>query len=118
MCILYHMNLLLGMLYGLIAQILTFLQLQGNIKYNWFEKYPIIVLSTAIPISYLFIKSVEHLVAHYDGQIWPSRLIGFAIGIIVFGLMSYYLFKEPLNLKTIICLLLGGCILGIQILWK
>lgn len=113
-----HMNLLLGMLYGLIAQILTFLQLQGNIKYNWFEKYPILVLSTAIPISYLFIKSVEHLVAYYDGQIWPSRLIGFAIGIIVFGLMSYYLFKEPFSLKTIVCLILGGCILGIQILWK
>jgi multidrug transporter EmrE-like cation transporter len=112
------MNLLLGMLYGLIAQILTFLQLQGNIKYNWFEKYPLILLSTAIPISYLFIKSVEHLVAYYDGQIWPSRLIGFAIGIIVFGLMSYYLFKEPLSLKTIVCLVLGGCILGIQILWK
>lgn len=76
------------------------------------------MLSTAVPISYLFIKSVEHLVSHYGGQIWPSRLIGFAIGIIVFGLMSYYLFKEPLNLKTIVCLILGGCILGIQILWK
>jgi multidrug transporter EmrE-like cation transporter len=106
------------MLYGLIAQILTFLQLQGNIRYHWFEKYPIILLSTAIPISYLFIKSVELMVVYYDGQIWPSRLIGFAIGIIVFALMSYYIFKEPINIKTIVCLILGGGILGIQILWK
>jgi multidrug transporter EmrE-like cation transporter len=112
------MNLLLGMLYGLIAQILTFLQLQGNIKYHWFEKYPIILLSTAVPISYLFIKSVEYMVTYYDGQIWPSRLIGFAIGIIVFALMSYFIFKEPINLKTVICLILGGAILGVQILWK
>lgn len=112
------MDLLLGMFYGLLAQILTFLQLQGNIKYHWFEKYPIALLSVAVPISYLFIKSVEHMVVYYNGQIWPSRLIGFAIGIIVFGLMSYFIFKEPLTLKTIICLILGGCILGIQILWK
>ena len=112
------MNLIIGMLYGLIAQILTFLQLQGNIKYHWFEKHPILLLSTAVPISYLFIKSVEYRVLYYDGQIWPSRLIGFAIGIIVFALMSYYMFKEPINAKTLVCLLLGGGILAIQILWK
>lgn len=112
------MNLLLGMFYGLMAQILTFLQLQGNIKYHWFEKYPILLLSTAIPISYLYIKSVEYMVVYYNGQIWPSRLIGFAIGIVVFGLMSYFIFKEPINVKTVICLILSGCILGIQILWK
>ena len=39
--------------------------------------------------------SVKYLVTAYDGQIWPSRLIGFGIGVIVFGLMSHWLFKEP-----------------------
>ena len=112
------MNLLQGMLYGLIAQILTFLQLQGNIKYQWFEKYPILLLSVAVPISYLYIKSVECLVTYYGGEIWPSRLIGFAIGIIVFALMSYFIFKEPINLKTLVCLILSAGILGVQILWK
>ena len=118
MCILYHMNLIKGMLFGLFAQVLTFLQLQGNIKYNWFEKYPIILLSISVPLSYLYIKSVEYLVAYYNGEIWPSRLIGFAIGIIVFALMSFFIFKEPISLKTSLCLILSGCILGIQILWK
>jgi len=61
---------------------------------------------------------VELMVVYYDGQIWPSRLIGFAIGIVVFALMSYFIFKEPINVKTLICLVLGGAILGIQILWK
>lgn len=112
------MNLLLGILYGLIAQIITFLQLQGNIKYGWFHKYPVIVLSAAVPISWLFIKSVEHLVAAYNGEIWPSRLIGFAVGIIVFVNMSYFLFNEAITLKTFICLLLAACILTIQIFWK
>ena len=76
------------------------------------------MLSSAIPISYLFIKSVEYFVMYFGGQIWPSRLIGFSIGIIVFALMSHYIFHEPINLKTVVCLFLGMCILLIQILWR
>jgi hypothetical protein len=112
------MNLFYGMLYGVIAQILTFLQLQGNIKYGWFQKYPVIMLLGAMPISYLFIKSVEFLVKAYDGQMWPSRLIGFGIGAIVFTVLSWYLFKEPFGLKTAVCMMLATAILLIQIFWK
>ena len=112
------MNIFYGVLYGVIAQILTFLQLQGNIKYGWFQKYPIIMLLAAMPISYLFIKSVEYFVAAYNGQIWPSRLIGFGIGVIIFTLMSKMLFGEPFTTKTAICLTLGTAIVLIQILWK
>jgi len=112
------MNIFYGVLYGVIAQILTFLQLQGNIKYGWFQKYPVIMLGVAIPISYLFIKSVEYFVAAYNGQIWPSRLIGFGIGVIIFTLMSKILFGEPFTTKTAVCLVLGTAIVLIQILWK
>ena len=112
------MNTLLGIFYGFLAQIITFIQLQGNIKYNWYQKYPATILAVAIPISWLFIKSVEHLVKAYNGEIWPSRLIGFAVGIIVFGLMSYFLFNEAITHKTTVCLLLAATILGIQIFWK
>ena len=105
-------KLLLGFVYGLIAQVLTFLQLQGNIKWNWYERYPFIVLGMAIPISWLYIKSVEQFVHQFNGDIWPSRLIGFGIGIIVFALMSFFLFNEAITLKTFVCL-----ILGIHIFW-
>lgn len=114
----YFYHIIVGTIYGIVAQIITFLQLQGNIKWGWLQKYPILTLLAAIPMAYLFIKSVEHFVAAYDGAIWPSRLIGFAIGIIVFGLMSFFLFKEPINTKTIVCLMLSCCILGVQIFWK
>lgn len=112
------MDLFIGILYGIVAQILTFLQLQGNIKWGLLEKYPVLTLLSAIPLSYLFLKSVEHIVKSSNGEIWPSRLIGFSIGIIVFALMSYVIFKEPITLKTVICLILGMIILAIQILWK
>lgn len=112
------MNLIYGIIYGFIAQIMTFLQLQGNIKYGWFQKYPAILLLASIPVSYCFIKSVEYFVIAYKGEIWPSRLIGFGIGVIVFGLMSWLLFNETFTAKTLICLLLAAGIVAIQILWR
>lgn len=110
--------LFLGIFYGAIAQVGTFLQLQGNIKYGWYEKYPILLLSLAIPLSWLYIKSVEHLVLSSNGNIWPSRFIGFGIGIIVFAMMSYYLFKEPITLKVILSVILSISIILVQIYIK
>ena len=72
-------KLLLGFLYGFFAQVITFLQLQGGIKFNWFQKYPIITLMASIPISWLYLKSVGYFVESFSGEIWPSRLIGFGI---------------------------------------
>lgn len=112
------MQLLKGFIFGLIAQVFTFFQLQGQIKYEWFKNHPIAVAFMGVPISLLFMYSVRNFVEAYDGQIWPSRLIGFGIGVIVFTIMSYYLFKEPLTPKTLTCLGLGTLIILIQILWK
>lgn len=111
-------NLSLGMLYGLAAQIITYLQLQGNIKYNWYQRYPIPMLLVSIPISWLFIRSVDHIVKAFNGSVYESRLIGFGIGIIVFMIMSWIMFREPITVKTFVCLLLSVAILIIQIWWK
>jgi hypothetical protein len=111
-------RLLMGICYGILGQVFSFMQLQGSVKYNWFQKYPILILLSALPSTWLYIKSVEHLVAWGDGQLWPSRLIGFGIGIIVFVTLSMILFKEPLTLKTLVCLLLAASILLVQIFWK
>lgn len=112
------MDLLKGFFFGVLGQIFSFLQLQGSVKFGWYEKYPIIILLSSIPAAWFYIKSVEGFVNHFDGQLWPSRLIGFGIGIVVFVTLSIILFKEPLTPKTLICLALATTILGIQILWK
>ena len=112
------MEIVYGIMYGLIAQIGSFMQLQGAMKYGWYQKYLWLVLLISVPLSWLYIKSVEHFVAAFNGQLWPSRLIGFGLGIIVFSVMSHYLFKEPFSPKTIVCLGLGIGIILIQIFWK
>lgn len=112
------MNFIIGFLYGIIASILTFIQLQGQFKWEWFKNNPIILSLMGIPISLLYLGSVKHLVAYFEGQLWPSRLLGFATGAIVFTVMSYTWFGEPLTGKTLTCLFLAFCILTIQLFWK
>ena len=112
------MHLFKGILFGIIAQIITFLQLQGQMKIEWFKNNTFLVACLGIPVSLLFMASVKNFILAYDGAIWPARLIGFGIGVVVFTVMSHYMFKEPLTPKTLICLGLGVCIILVQLFWK
>ena len=112
------MHIIKGLIFGLIAQILTFLQLQGQMKYDFLKNNLWFTAFLGVPISLLFMFSVRNLVTAYNGEMWPSRLIGFGIGVIIFAIMSHLMFREPITLKTLTCLGLGVCIILIQILWK
>jgi len=111
-------SLLIGTFFGFLAQVITFYQLQGSLKYDWFKNHYWLVVLMGIPISMMFMFSVKHMVTAFDGEIWPSRLIGFSIGTIVFTVLSWSLFGEPLTLKTLICLILALGILLIQLIWR
>jgi multidrug transporter EmrE-like cation transporter len=112
------MNLFYGILWGLLGQVGSFMQFQGAIKYNWNQKYFWLILLMSLPVGYFYMKSVEKFVEAFSGEIWPSRLIGFGLGITVFTALSYFLFKEPFTTKTFISLVLGTTIIAIQIFWK
>jgi hypothetical protein len=111
-------KILLATMFMTLGQIGSFMQLQGSIKYGWSEKYLWLLLLSGIPISWLYIKSVNLYVLGFGGQIWPSRLVGFALGVVIFTILSSVLFQEHLNLKTVISLILAFTIVGIQIFWK
>ena len=111
-------NLLIGLLFGFLAQIGTFFQLQGQMKYSWFKENYWLTVLMGIPISMLFMYSVKNMVIAFDGQMWPSRLIGFSIGAMVFTWLSWSIFNEPLTTKTYVCLTLAFVILIIQLFWK
>ena len=110
--------LLIGMLFGFLAQISTFFQLQGQMKYDWFKNHYWLVVLMGIPISMLFMYSVKNMIIAFDGQMWPSRLIGFSIGAMVFTWLSWVIFNEPITTKTFVCLFLSFVILMIQLFWK
>ena len=112
------MQLILGIIFGTLAQILVFFQIQGSLKYQLLQDYKWLVLLTGVPITWLFIESVKNIYLWSNGELWPGRLIGFSIGIVVFTIMSILLFGEGISLKTGLCLILSIAILAIQILWK
>lgn len=112
------MQLILGILFGTLAQILVFFQIQGSLKYPFLQENQWLVLLSGIPITWLFIESVKYIFDWSGGQLWPGRLIGFSIGIVVFTAMSILLFGEGITTKTGICLALSILILLIQIFWK
>jgi hypothetical protein len=112
------MQILLGILWGIMAQVVMFIQIQGQFKFEWLKHNVWFTILMGLPISFMIIQSVRNFVEAFDGQIWPSRLIGFGIGVFVFSIMAHFMFREPFTLKTGVCLLLGLGIIIIQIFWK
>jgi multidrug transporter EmrE-like cation transporter len=111
-------NLVVGVLWGVVGQVLSFIQLQAGIKWGWTQKYGILLMFLGLPISWAFMKSVQNFIVAFDGEIYPSRIYGFIIGIAVFAIMGWFLFKEGISPKTGVCLLLSLAIILIQVLWK
>jgi hypothetical protein len=101
-----------------IAQTLAYFQLQSQFIWNWAKQHPIIISFLGVPISILLIYFTKYCAEAFSGQIWPGRLIGFAIGAIVFAILSHYVMHEPFTTKTIVSLILAFGILLIQIFWK
>lgn len=112
------MNFIIGFSFGVLAQVLTFVQLQGQFRWEWFKQHPWTVSLMGVPISFLYIMSVKYMVSHFGGELWPSRLMGFSIGAIVFSYMAHLWFQEPFTLKTGVSLGLAFCIMMIQLFWK
>ena len=111
-------NLFIAIILATVAQSLTFFQGQSQFIWTWAKNNPIAISFMGVPISYLFIKFVKYAALSFNGEIWPGRLIGFAVGAIVFSILASAVMKEPVSAKTFICLILSAGILGIQIFWK
>jgi hypothetical protein len=111
-------SLIISFVLILFAQTLAYFQTQGQFFFTWAKEHPLIMSITGIPISILLIYFTKYCSMAFDGQVWPGRLIGFAVGAIVFALLSHFIMDEPFSAKTITCLFLAGGILGIQIFWK
>ena len=111
-------DFIIGFIIGIIAQVGTFFQLQGPIKLLGWGKYYWLLVLASIPLGVLYMATTKYMVAAFGGQLWPSRLIGFSIGAIIFTWLSWLVFKEPMTIKTIISLILAIGILVIQIFWK
>jgi len=113
------MNLLIGILLTLLGQVLIWFQTNGQFVWEWFRKHPMILaISFGSVISYIFILGTKYLALHFDGLLWPVRLIGFGLGMLVFTMCTWHFMGESINAKTVVSLLLAFTLVFIQIFWK
>jgi len=111
-------DFIIGLIIGIFIQVVTFFQLQGPIRWLSWNKYYWLLVLAGIPISMVWMYYAKIMTAAFWGAVWPQRLIGFAIGAIVFAIGSWLIFKEPVTIKTIICLIMAISIVIIQVFWK
>lgn len=111
-------NLIISLLIVIIAQSLAYFQLQSQFFWNWAKSHPILMAFLGVPISILLIYFTKYCALAFNGEVWPGRLIGFAVGAIVFALLSHFIMGETFTPKTIVCLTLAGAILLIQVIWN
>ena len=112
-------NLFVGLFLFSLAQAMIWIQTNGQFVWPWFKRNPLILsLIGGTMISYIFIKGTAMVAEHFDGQLWPGRFIGQAIGIVIFAAMTFIFLNEGINTKTSISLVLALILLGVQIFWK
>ncbi len=110
-------KLLYPLLLVTIAQVISYLQLQGSSKFPILKGSYWVLAIVSIPIGFLLVKYTE-LINAYFGATWQGRLIGQGVGVITFSVMSWIIFREPVTVKTGICITLSLIIILINIYWK
>ena len=111
--------LIAGLGLFLLGQVLAWYQTNGQFISTWIKDHPILVAAIGgIPVGYSYILATQYTVTAFGGAIWPSRLLGFAMGIIAFTTLTLIHMNETITLKTGIILMLALSIILIQILWK
>lgn len=111
------MRIFYALLLATIAQIISFVQLQGQLIWKFPKENPYVMMLLGLPISLIFIKTTKIFNQHFDAN-WPGRLIGFGLGIIIFTIMSWLIFREVPTAKTIVCLVLAFTIVLLQVFWR
>ena len=81
-------NLIISFILVFVAQTLSYFQLQGQFLHPWMKNNPIVLSFLGFPISLLLINFTKYCADGFGGQVWPGRLIGFAVGAIVFAILT------------------------------
>ena len=81
----------------LVAHILTFFQLNGQFLWKSFVKNEWLMVLVGVPISFLYIWATKYSVNSFNGLLWPTRFIGFGVGMLVYAVFVSYFFIYTLT---------------------
>ena len=102
----------------LLVQTSVWFQTNGQFVWEWCKNNPLILSLFGIPISLGYIYATKWAFIAFDGLLWPGRLLGFALGIISFTILTNYHMGEGITPKVIVSLFLATSLVCIQAFWK
>ena len=101
-----------------ITQIAVWYQTNGQFISEWFKNNIFILSLFGVPISFGYIYATRFAFEAFDNVLWPGRLLGFALGIISFTILTNYHMGEGITPKVIVSLILATTLVLIQAFWK
>lgn len=111
-------DILYGSFWFMLAHIITFFQLNGQFKWDWFRNNELLLALVGFPISFLYIWGTKHTIAGFDGMMWPARFIGFGVGMVIYAIGVSFFFNQGITLKTVVSLVLALGLIAVQLFWK
>ena len=96
-----------------LGHILAWFHMQGQFKYEWARSIWWVVLG-GIPISFAFYYGTRWYYEYFQNY-WYVRPIGFGMGTLVFGIMTWLLLNETPDVRTYVTLGLSAAIIIIQL---
>ena len=88
----------------------------SEVKYS--KEHEWIMAAIGIPCSFLYIWGTKYTVAGMDGLLWPTRFIGFGIGMLIYALLVGHFFSEGITTKTFVSLALSIILICVNVFWK
>ena len=111
-------NILTGIILFVITHIIIWFQVNGQFVWPWAKDHPWTMAVLGLPISYVLIIATKYVVAGFDGLLWPGRLLGFGLGMIIMAILTLYILGEGISTKTLVSLTLAVTLVMLQVLWK
>ena len=112
---LFNKEILYCVLILFFTQIVIWFQLNAQVKWDWFKDNYLLMSILGMPISYALLYSTKFGWEGF-GELWPIRLLGFAVGIISFPFITYLVLGEGVTLKTGLSLGLAVIIMLLQLI--
>ena len=113
-----NMNLIYGILFFIGGHIIAWFQLNSQFKWDWAKEHEWVMAAIGIPCSFFYIWGTKYTVEGMDGLLWPTRFIGFGIGMLVYALLVGHFFSEGITTKTFVSLALSILLICINVFWK
>lgn len=99
----------------LVGNVIVWFQTNSQLVWKGVQGYSWVMALAGVPLSLLFIKATYWGYHGFGEKLWPIRIAGFAIGMMVFSIMTALLMHELPDLKTVFSLVLCFAVILIQI---